>query len=360
MSTGSFNRILDDCIDRVNSGESVDACLSRYPEWAAELRPLLGTFVLFTSAADAVPSHEAMSAARIRMQQARGRRPRSAPSPGIVERLLSRPLAFAAATSVAVVALVVTLLLPLLDTDPQQPQIPGGDSTPQGTEESQPGSTDGSTDTAEPAESTGAIPAVPREEGNFVFLLSDQPNDISDFDSLVITVSSVLLKPEEPGAWVELTPQQQTADLAQLQGDRALEVWRGDIPEGRYRTVNLYVASIEGTLADTGQAADVTLPSDRLRIDASFTVASDESATEFIFDITVHRAGQSGDAPRYILSPQASESGAGKHYIAVSPPESAAHGSDDNESAAKGKGREDHSSAAGAAQPGKRPDLPSP
>jgi hypothetical protein len=38
-----FNKILDECIDRVNRGENVDTCLAAYPEHAEKLRPLLET-----------------------------------------------------------------------------------------------------------------------------------------------------------------------------------------------------------------------------------------------------------------------------------------------------------------------------
>jgi hypothetical protein len=41
----NFNNILDECLDRVIKGEPVGACLSRYPDYAAELEPLLRTAV---------------------------------------------------------------------------------------------------------------------------------------------------------------------------------------------------------------------------------------------------------------------------------------------------------------------------
>ncbi|MCS7040230.1 MAG: hypothetical protein NZP34_11550, partial [Caldilineales bacterium] len=41
-----FVTILDDCLQRMAAGESLEACLERYPQHAAELRPLLETAIL--------------------------------------------------------------------------------------------------------------------------------------------------------------------------------------------------------------------------------------------------------------------------------------------------------------------------
>jgi hypothetical protein len=38
-----FDNILNECVGRLIEGESIEACLSRYPEYAAELEPLLRT-----------------------------------------------------------------------------------------------------------------------------------------------------------------------------------------------------------------------------------------------------------------------------------------------------------------------------
>ena len=37
----TFDTILDECVDRVNRGESIEDCLAGYPEHAEELEPLL-------------------------------------------------------------------------------------------------------------------------------------------------------------------------------------------------------------------------------------------------------------------------------------------------------------------------------
>src|SRR5262245_3279614 len=41
MTPNEFESILDDCLARLSTGESLDDCLARYPEYFAALRTLL-------------------------------------------------------------------------------------------------------------------------------------------------------------------------------------------------------------------------------------------------------------------------------------------------------------------------------
>ena len=36
-----FNKILDECIDRINDGESIESCLTDNSEYSKQLKPLL-------------------------------------------------------------------------------------------------------------------------------------------------------------------------------------------------------------------------------------------------------------------------------------------------------------------------------
>ncbi|HHE41974.1 MAG TPA: DUF4382 domain-containing protein [Dehalococcoidia bacterium] len=362
MSTGEFDRVLDECLDRMMAGETLDSCLDRYPQWADELQPLLRVYATTEKTAAGVPSAAAITAARMRMQQARAahatRTRRSLP---LTQRIFSRPLAFAATGSVAVIVLAMVLLLPVTGGAPTIPTSPDGttptapsaDETPtvpseSGTPADEEGVATSSADT---------VPATPQAEGNFVLLLSDAPNDISDFESLIISISTVHLKPEGGGPWVELTPQVQSVDLTRLQGDLAVEIWRGDVPEGDYAGVHVHVSSAEGRLAATGAAVEVSLPSGRLQVDSTFTVRCSGAATHFVFDITVHRNSTVQKAARYIISPQASESGAGIHYTAVEP-HGASVGASGPEARDRGSPPNDTPGPPGADRPGKEPKAP--
>lgn len=147
---------------------------------------------------------------------------------------------------------------------------------------------------------------VPSPDGNFAFLISDEPNDIGDFESLNVTISRVGLQAAGSLKRLEFAPETKTVDLTQLQGEQSQEIWRGNVTAGQYSQVYLYVSEVTGKLKSTGQIVDVKLPSSKLHISMSFEVTTD-TVTSFTFDITVLATGNNG---RYILKPQIGESGA--------------------------------------------------
>lgn len=163
--------------------------------------------------------------------------------------------------------------------------------------------------------------------GTVSFYVSDEPNDIDDFEHLNVTVTTVAFHRVDAsaddatdadggddaddaddgdgdGEWLTYDAGNQTVDLTELQGKNASAVADFNVPNGTYTQVRLTVSEVNGTLAD-GSAQRVKLPSDRLKISERFTVGDGEEV-DFVFDITVHRAGKSG---KYILKPVVSESG---------------------------------------------------
>jgi hypothetical protein len=65
-----FDNILDDCLQRLLDGETVESCLSRYPEHAAELEPLLRTAQNTLKTTDIRPRPEFRDRARYQFQAA--------------------------------------------------------------------------------------------------------------------------------------------------------------------------------------------------------------------------------------------------------------------------------------------------
>jgi hypothetical protein len=63
-----FENILNECIDRMLRGESVEQCLARYPEQTRELEPLLRTAVGAREAADVEPRPEFKAQVRYQIQ----------------------------------------------------------------------------------------------------------------------------------------------------------------------------------------------------------------------------------------------------------------------------------------------------
>jgi len=277
-----FDEILDECVDRMVRGETLDDCLAAYPEHAAELEPLLRAVADTRDPMRFAPSPQSKAAAKQRFSSALARNRGRDQSRRSAFPLLPRwSMAVA-----AVAAVVVVVLVTVLATGPA--------SAPEG---------------------PGVVAAA-----NFRLLISDQPNAILDFDHLYVEVTSIgVQQGNESGSWITLDPNPDPDgdgipgfDLRPLTGENALEIWSGNLTAGEYSKMFLYVGNVTGILA--GNETAVTLPSGKLQISKPFTVG--DSVVNFVYDITVHKAGNSGT---YILSPQIAESGPDKSFIDVSP-----------------------------------------
>ena len=65
-----IKKILDECIDRMNAGESLDDCLANYPEHSKELRPLLTAAFGIRDACSPIPEPGAKALGRRKLQAA--------------------------------------------------------------------------------------------------------------------------------------------------------------------------------------------------------------------------------------------------------------------------------------------------
>lgn len=189
--------------------------------------------------------------------------------------------------------------------------------------------------------------AATSELGTVNFYVSDQPNDMDDFEHLNVTVTTVRFHPveenatagtasetatatespntmtptitavkdeteteeaeddeSEDGRWVTREVNATTVDLTRLRGANATLVERFDLPAGEYDQVRLEVSETEGVLKD-GSTTEVKLPSERLTLTQEFTIGDGEEV-DFVYDVTVHKVGNSG---KYVFRPVASESG---------------------------------------------------
>jgi hypothetical protein len=263
-------QILDRCIDRLNAGEKLEACLADYPQYADQLRPLLQAMSQTKEAYAFMPSISAKAAARQRFTAAwqKLEEKRQAKQPWFVQAF-ARP-----ATWVTVAVVLVVLIVTFVSIRPAlSPVLP--------------------------------ITPTPSPKGNFVFLISDEANAIGDFSSLTVTISKIGLQQQDGGKWVEFQPEIAEVDLTQVQGDAVQEVWRGDIPEGQYKQVFIYVDNVSGVLKATGQTVEVKLPSHKLHIAKPFQIST-EAITSFTYDLTVVARGNQ----QYLLKPQAEQSSA--------------------------------------------------
>lgn len=274
-----FEKILNECIDLVNKGESIGDCISRYPEHADELQSLLESMLLTKSPFVSIPTASAKQRARQRMvialNESEGQRSRSRfafPS------IFRNAKALAAAAAVLVIALAGYFGVTLITS----PQI---------------------------------VPAIASDEGNFALLISDAPNAIDDFTSLTMMVSKIRLKTaDDSRKWIEIDTEDTMVDLVLLQEDNALEIWRGVVPAGEYTEAVLYSDSVNGVLESSENTISIKLPAGRLSLKMVFIVGED-APTEFVYDITVNPA-ETGSG-QYILTPNASKSGTAQPFQRV-------------------------------------------
>jgi len=104
--------------------------------------------------------------------------------------------------------------------------------------------------------------------------------------------------------WKQYEINSSTVDLTQLQGANATQISNLTLQSGTYDKVFVYVSNVNGTLT-TGEQVNVKLPSNTLHLNQNFEVGPN-SSVDFVFDITVFEAGNSG---KYILKPVVSQSG---------------------------------------------------
>jgi hypothetical protein len=263
--TEDFDLILDECIERVSRGDSLENCLSDYPAYSERLKPLLQSVYHIQQVYGSAPSADAKRAARRKLYAALDKRRRMTPVRSLFKPI-SRP-AILATLALLVLAVVGTLAVMSVLHPPT---------------------------------------LVPNPNGNFAFVISDSPGDISDFESFDVTISEVRLQVASSKEWLKLTPETPTVDLTQVQGERFQEMWRGHVPAGRYSRVRIYVEESRGDLKTTGQTIDVKVPGNVVYMPIPFEVAYD-TVTVYTFDITV--VGMNHDGT-YMLKLQIDESGA--------------------------------------------------
>lgn len=268
-----FDRILDECIDRLGRGESLETCLTHYPEHAKQLEPLLRAMAQTKAAYSFTPSVDAKREARQRFYAEMEKRRK----PSLWRRVFARRLVWATLATVLVISIIGYAALRA---------------------------------TIFPAEPPSITITSPAADGNFVFLVSDEVNAIDEFSSLNVAISKVgLLQSGISEQWVEFVPEVKEFDLTLLPGEKTQQLWRGNVPEGQYTKVVIYVTHVQGILKATGGTVEIKPPSNKLQISKTFQVSAD-SITSFTYDLTVVNTGNAKGDGKYLLKPQADQSGA--------------------------------------------------
>ena len=186
---------------------------------------------------------------------------------------------------------------------------------------------------------TALAGCVGQASGALTTHVTDQPADIGDFESLIVTIEGIWLGPEgaESGADDEATgnvsddgsetgdgaadgddtgdgdedddgpsgreyhefDEPQQADLVELQDDSVQLIDERELDVATYRFLQLNVSDVEGTLVDGGEAT-VYLPGQApLTFNASFEIRED-TRTSFVADFAPVRRGRT---ETYLLRP---------------------------------------------------------
>ena len=183
----------------------------------------------------------------------------------------------------------------------------------------------------------GLAGCVGRATGTLATSVTDQPADIGDFESLVVTIEGIWLGPEgarsgqvdaddgsdtdgdddaddendtdgdddaddgsEPsGREYHEFDEPQQADLVELRGDETQLIDEREIDVGEYRFLQLNVSETEGTLVDGGEAT-IELPGNApLTFNQSFEIR-ENARTGFTADFAPVKRGQTDT---YLLRP---------------------------------------------------------
>lgn len=172
---------------------------------------------------------------------------------------------------------------------------------------------------------------VAAQTGTLATTVTDQPGDIADFESCVVTIVGVWLGPagesedgsaengtedgsaddaedeeteggeESEREYLEFDEPQE-ADLVDLQGDNTQLVDERELAIGEHSYLQLDTDGVEATL-DNGESATVEVPGNApLKFNAAFEIRAD-TRTVFTADFTPVKRGNSGS---YLLQPVAS------------------------------------------------------
>lgn len=149
--------------------------------------------------------------------------------------------------------------------------------------------------------------------GTLATQVTDQPGDIADFESCVVTIVGMWLGTDDAEAGDEDGDEEpsgreyheydepQEADLVELQGENTQLVDERELGAESYEFLQLDTDGIDATLED-GESAEVSVPGEApLTFNEPFEIRED-TRTTFTADFTPVKRGQAGG---YILQPVA-------------------------------------------------------
>ena len=283
----NFDRILDECIDRISRGERLESCLADYPENVEQLKPLLQAMLQTKDVYEFKPSPSAKKAAKQRfnatLKSLEQRRQEKQP---LFPSLFGWSRALATVAVVIVIALIGYFgLRPMLfpaGTIPQPgpvPIAPGPTTQPPG-----PGLLTGTIE----VRVTDAPPEYGTIKEIWVTVVDSEEG---------IMVHKAATEEDGEGEWIPIpVTGDNPFELLELkeQGVDALLGW-AEVPTGKYTQIRMTIEQVEVIFEGETDPIEAKLPSGKLKLVRPFDVIDGETTIlllDFIADESVTITGQ--------------------------------------------------------------------
>ncbi|MDY6911314.1 MAG: DUF4382 domain-containing protein [Chloroflexota bacterium] len=271
--SNSLDIVLDECIDRMSRGQSLDECLTLYPEFAAELEPLLRTITDIYNQSSSLPSESAMAKGRMRLHQAmydidQVRRETHA---SWFQKLFGQPKIWAPAMALILIAFVVSGLATVL-WDNESPS--------------------GTTAIATPPVTSPEHPIV-ASAGILEIRVTDAPNH--DISAVYMTINNIEVHRSQSKSaqgdnqtksygseWENVISESQSFELLALRGIEEV-LGSKELEAGHYTQIRLDVEEVS-VIVD-GETHLASIPGDKLKLVRAFNIeAGERTALTMDFD----------------------------------------------------------------------------
>lgn len=297
--SNDFDKILDECIDRINSGQSVEECLNLYPEFAVELEPSLRAISDFQSEVAFVPSETAKLKGRQQFLQERARldAERHESNVPFLQRFFGQPKLWAPVAAALIVILLGFGFSSMFGSDDGDEPIAviTPTDTPDSTLTATSITPDGSP-TASPEVSPDALPDMtpivtpeitpdaspsPSEPivvaslGILEMRVTDAPAEYTD---VYVTVSGIEVHragSDEESGWETIVEDSRTFELLELRGIEEV-LGSNEIETGHYTQIRMEVTECIVTMT-SGEIRNADVPSGKLKFVSSFDIEEAET-----------------------------------------------------------------------------------
>lgn len=252
-----FDRVLDECLDRLGRGETVEECLAAHPNLAESLRPLLLSARELMAAGAAIPRPAAKIAGRERLLRERERLAEARPGRlSFFGQLLRRPSVWAPAAAALIIAIAVGILA-LWPAEEGAPVTAGSPSPSQ----------------SSPEPSGGPSPTLLAQTGFLEIRVTDAP--ASEVSAVYLTVSGIAVhRSGNDGGWETVLSDPRTFELLHLRGIEEI-LGKAELGAGRFTQVRLEVLQAQAVIGGRAESAEIS--SREVKLVGAFEVKPQET-----------------------------------------------------------------------------------